>query len=42
VMFGSTEQSPFILGLITVFAGALLINLLIVTFHDKKEPVPKR
>ena len=42
VMFGSTEQSPFILGLLTVFAGALLINILIVTFHDKKEPVPKR
>ncbi len=41
VMFGSTEQSPFILGLLTVFAGALLINILIVTFHDKKEPVPK-
>ena len=42
VMYGSTDQSPFILGLLTLFAGALLINILIVTFHDKKEPVPKR
>ena len=42
IMFGSTKQSPFIFGLLTVFAGALLINILIVTFRHEKEPVPKQ
>ncbi|HWL25604.1 MAG TPA: ABC transporter permease [Ureibacillus sp.] len=41
VMFGSTEQSPFIWGLVLVGVGAVLINILIVTFLHKKEPVAK-
>ena len=38
VMFGSTEQSPFLWGLVLVGLGAVLINFLIVTFLHKKEP----
>lgn len=38
VMFGSTEQSPFVWGLVLVGLGAVLINFLIVTFLHKKEP----
>ena len=39
VMFGSTSQSPFLWGLAAVGAGALIINMLIVTFVHKKDPV---
>lgn len=42
VMFGSTEQSPFLWGLVAVGVGAVLINFLIVTFLHKKEPAPKQ
>ncbi|WP_277587594.1 YhgE/Pip domain-containing protein [Psychrobacillus antarcticus] len=41
VMFGSTEQSPFLWGLVLVGVGAALINFLIVTFLHKKEPEAK-
>jgi ABC-2 type transport system permease protein len=41
VMFGSTEQMPFIIGLVLVGIGAAVINLLIVTLLHKKEPAPK-
>jgi len=39
VMFGSTEQSPFLWGLAAVFVGAMLINMMIVAFVHKKVPV---
>ena len=38
VIFGSTEQTPFIVGLLLVGLGALVINLIIVTLLHKKEP----
>lgn len=42
VMYGSTKQSPFIFGLLAVGVGALLINLLVVTFLHKREPAPQK
>lgn len=39
VMFGSTEQSPFLWGLAAVAVGAMIINILLVTFVHKKAPV---
>ena len=39
VMFGSTEQAPFLWGLAAVAVGAVIINILIVTFVNKKVPV---
>ena len=39
VMFGSTEQSPFLWGLAAVAASALIINMLIVKFVHKDVPV---
>lgn len=39
VMFGSTEQAPFLWGLAAVAVGAMIINILIVTFVNKKVPV---
>ena len=39
VMFGSTEQAPYLWGLAAVFVGALLINIIIVAFVHKKVPV---
>ncbi|HWK24840.1 MAG TPA: ABC transporter permease [Ureibacillus sp.] len=39
VMFGSTEQSPFLWGLTAVLVGAMIINIIIVTFVHKKVPV---
>ena len=39
VMFGSTEQAPFLWGLAAVGAGAMIINMSIVTFVHKKVPV---
>ena len=38
IIFGSTEQTPFIVGLLLVGLGALVINLIIVTLLHKKEP----
>lgn len=38
VMFGSADASPFIWGLVAVGAGAMLINLLVVTVLHRKEP----
>lgn len=35
VMFGSTEQSPFLWGLVAVAAGAMIINMIIVRFVHK-------
>lgn len=42
VMFGSTDQTPFIVGLLLVGLGAILINLIIVTLLHKREPAPKQ
>ena len=42
VMFGSTEQAPFLWGLVAVGVGALIINLLVVTLLHKKEPAPEQ
>ncbi|MGE7094441.1 YhgE/Pip domain-containing protein [Lysinibacillus sp. NPDC048646] len=39
VMFGSTEQAPFLWGLVLVGVVAVLINALIVTLVHKKVPV---
>ena len=39
IMFGSTEQAPFLWGLVLVGVVAVLINALIVTFVHKKVPV---
>ena len=39
VMFGSTEQSPFIWGLAAVAAGAIIINMIIVKLVHKDVPV---
>ena len=39
VMFGSTDQAPFLWGLVAVGLGALLINALIVTLLHKKQPI---
>ena len=42
VMFGSTEQAPFIWGLVLVGIGAFIINFIVVTVLHKKEPAPKQ
>ena len=39
VMFGSTEQSPFLWGLVAVAAGAMIINMIIVRFVHKDVPL---
>lgn len=39
VMFGSTEQSPFLWGLVAVAAGAVIINMIIVRFVHKDVPL---
>jgi len=39
VMFGSTEQSPFLWGLVAVAAGAMIINMIIVRFVHKDVPM---
>lgn len=39
VMFGSTEQSPFLWGLVAVAAGAVIINMIIVRFVHKDVPM---
>ena len=39
VMFGSAEQTPFLVGLVAVGVGAVLVNVLIVTFVHKKVPL---
>lgn len=39
VMFGSTDQAPFLWGLVFVGIGAVAINALIVMFVHKKVPV---
>lgn len=39
VMFGSTDQAPFLWGLVAVGVGAVLINALIVTLLHKKQPI---
>lgn len=39
VMFGSTEQSPFLWGLVAVAAGAVIINMIIVKFVHKDVPM---
>jgi len=39
VMFGSTEQSPFIWGLAAVATGAIIINMVIVKFVHKDIPL---
>lgn len=41
VMFGSTEQAPFLWGLAAVGVGAMIINMIIVAFVHKKEPSAK-
>lgn len=41
MIFGSTDASPFVWGLVAVGVGALLINLLIVTVLHRKEPEPR-
>lgn len=41
VMFGSTEQAPFLWGLAAVGVGAMIINMIIVAFVHKKEPSSK-
>lgn len=42
VMFGSTEQAPFLWGLVAVGVGALVINFLTITVIHKREPVPNQ
>lgn len=39
VMFGSTEQSPFLWGLVALAAGAMIINMIIVRFVHKDVPL---
>lgn len=39
VMFGSTEQTPFLWGLVAVAAGAMIINMIIVRFVHKDVPL---
>lgn len=39
VMFGSTEQSPFLWGLVAVAVGAMIINMIIVRFVHKDVPL---
>lgn len=39
VMFGSTEHSPFLWGLVAVAAGAMIINMIIVRFVHKDVPL---
>lgn len=39
VMFGSTEQSPFLWGLVAVATGAMIINMIIVRFVHKDVPL---
>ncbi|MBM7698576.1 YhgE/Pip domain-containing protein [Kurthia huakuii] len=39
VFFGSTSPTPFLFGLAAVGVGAVLINMLIVTFVHKKVPL---
>ncbi|MGB2873189.1 YhgE/Pip domain-containing protein [Psychrobacillus psychrotolerans] len=39
VMFGSTEQSPFLWGLVAVAAGEMIINMIIVRFVHKDVPL---
>ena len=38
VMFGSTEQAPFLLGLAAVFIAAMVINMIIVSLVHRKAP----
>jgi hypothetical protein len=40
-MFGSISPAPFLWGLAGVFAGAMMINIVIVRFVHKSVPVTK-